>query len=245
VNGVGVMPMPLASRSQLWCCYTILPFMALFFAGWVVVGRLLPPLSPSMGAEEIAAFYAAHRDSLRLCMILCMFSTAFLMTFQAALIAQVARIEREGGKLWTYVALMAGAGNIVSFTFPLMFWTVALFRADRAPDLVLLASDLAWVPFLGMVSPFIPFPFAIAIAGLSDGSPQPAFPRWYCYFTLASALAFLPASLIVFFHEGQFAWNGMFGWWLPFTDTFGWLTITFWLLRRAILRQSLGEGAPA
>ena len=81
--------------------------------------------------------------------------------FQAALIGQIARIEGEGPKVLTYTALMAGAGNIVSFTFPLMFWTVALFRADRAPELVALANDLAWMPFLGMISPFIPLPFCV------------------------------------------------------------------------------------
>ncbi len=226
------------TQSQLWCCYAIIPFMLLFFAGWVAIGQLLPPLSPAMPAEEVAAFFDANRDRLRLCMILCMFSTAFLMLFQAALIGQIARIEGEGPKVLTYTALMAGAGNIVSFTFPLMFWTVALFRADRAPELVALASDLAWVPFLGMISPFIPLPFCVAIAGLIDRSANPVFPRWYCYFTLASAIMYFPAALIVFFQHGWFAWNSIFGWWLPFTDTFGWLSITFWLLRRGILAQS-------
>ncbi len=229
-------------QSQLWSCYAIFPFMALFFLGWVAIGHLLPPLSPGMSAEELAAFFGEHRNRLRLCMMLCVISTAFLMPFQAVMIGQIARIEGDGPRVWTYTALMAAAGNIVSFTFPLMFWTVALFRVDRAPEIVSLANDFAWMPFLGMLSPFIPLPFCVAIAGLTDRSANPVFPRWYCYYTFASAIAYFPATLIVFFHEGWFAWNNIFGWWLPFADTFSWLTLTFWLLRRGILAQAREAG---
>jgi len=240
--------LPAGAKVQLWFCYTMIPFMVLFFAGWVAIGHLLPPLAPSMTAVEVADFFDAHRDRLRICMMMCMVSTVFLMTYQAAIIAQIARIERDGPKVLTYTALMAGAGNIVSFTFPLMFWTVALFRVERAPELVQLASDFAWLQFLGMLSPYVPFPACVAIAGLMDKSANPVFPRWYCYYTIAATIAYLPAVMIVFFHEGWFAWNSVFGWWLPFADTFTWLALTFWLVRRGILAQAAAapdEGAVA
>lgn len=226
------------TRSQLWCCYSALPFMLLFFAGWVLVGRLLPPLSPALTAEQVSIFFNEHRDRLRLCMMMCMFSTAFLILFSAALIGQIARIEGSGPRVWTYAALIAAAGNVVSFTFPLMFWTAALFRADRPAELVRLASDLAWLPFLGMTSPYIVLPLCVAAAGLSDRAANPVFPRWYCYLTIASTVALLPEALIIFFQQGWFAWDGIFGWWLPFGDVFGWTILTFVLLGRGILAQA-------
>jgi hypothetical protein len=231
-------PYAFGTQSQLWCCYSVFPFMLLFMTGWVLVGQLLPPLSPAMGADELAAFFDANRHRLRICMILCMYSTVFLIPFSAVMIAQIARIERDGPRVWTYAAIIAAAGNVLSFTFPLMFWTVALFRAERTPELVLLASDFAWLPFLGMASPYVALPLCVAIAGLLDRSPQPVFPRWYCYFTITSVIALFPAALIVFFQEGWFAWNGLFGWWLPFADVFGWTLLTFWLLRKGILAQA-------
>ena len=230
-----------SAQSQLWCCHCVFPFMLLFFAGWVLIGHLLPPPSPMMGAQETAAFFAAHRDRLRICMILCMYSTAFLIPFSAAIVAQVARIEGEGPRVWTYAALIAAAGNIVSFTFPLMFWTAALFRAERPAELVLLASDMAWLPFLGMASPYVALPMCVAAAGLLDRSADPVFPRWYCYFSIVSTVAILPAALIVFFQSGWFAWNSVFGWWLPFADVFGWTLLTYWFLRRGILLQAEEE----
>jgi hypothetical protein len=236
------------TQSQLWCCNCVFPFMLLFFIGWVWIGQLLPPPSPAMNADEVARLFDVNRDRLRLCMVLCMYSTVFLIPFSAAIIGQIARIEQNGPRVWTYAALIAAAGNVVSFTFPLMFWTVALFRPERAVSLVQLASDIAWLPFLGMASPYVALPLCVALAGLLDRSEQPAFPRWYCYLTLASVIAILPAALIVFFERGWFAWNGIFGWWLPFSDVFGWTILTYVLLRRAILSQAdaaaLGEPLP-
>jgi hypothetical protein len=226
------------TQAQLMCCYSVIPFMLLFFTGWVAIGHLLPPLSPNMPATEVAAYFDEHRNRLRLCMMLSMYSTVFLMPFTASIIGQIARIEREGPRVWTYTAIMAGAGNILSFTFPLMFWTVALFRADRAPELVSLANDFAWLPFLGMASPYVALPMCVALAGFGDSSPNPVFPRWYCYFTIVSTVAILPAALVIFFQEGWFAWNNIFGWWLPFADVFGWTLLTFWLVRKGILAQA-------
>ena len=233
-----------AIRSQLWCNNAVFPFMALFFLGWVAIARLLPPLSPAMGAGELTAWYGEHRNRLRLCMVLCLYSTAFLVPFMAAIVARIARIERDGPRVWTYAAVIAAAGNIVSFTFPLMFWTVALFRPERSAELVLLASDFAWLCFLGMASPYVALPVCMALAGLLDPSPRPVLPRWYCYFSLASTIAILPAALIVFFHDGWFAWNGIFGWWLPFSDVFGWTMLTWYVLRRSILADA-EAGGPA
>jgi len=226
------------TQSQLWCCYSVFPFVLLFCVGWVMIGQLLPPPSPTMNAEAVAAMFDEHRDRLRICMLLCMYSTVFLIPFTGVIIAQIARIEQNGPRVWTYSALIAAAGNVVSFTFPLMFWTVALFRAERPPQFVLLASDLAWLPFLGMASPYIALPVCVAIAGLLDPSRTPVFPRWYCYLTIASVVAILPAPLLVFFKTGWFAWNGIFGWWLPFGDVFGWTLLTYVLLRRGILAQA-------
>lgn len=232
-------------QSQLIALNSLFPFIAVFFLGWAVLGHLIPPPSPSLGGEEMARFLLGSRDRLIACMMLSMMSIAFLMPFSAAIIGQIARIEAEGPRVWTYAALMAAAGNVVSFTFPLMFLGVALFRPDRSPDLVLLASDLGFLPFLGMACPYIAFPICVAIAGLLDTSSEPAFPRWYCWFSIASTIAILPAPMLMFFHDGWFAWNNLFGWWLPFSDVFGWMMVTWWLVRRAINAQAATATAEA
>ncbi len=230
--------------SQLWCCYTGIPFMLLFFAGWVLVARFLPPLDPAMSAEAVAALFRENGVSIRLGMLICMYSTLFLMPFSAVVIGQIARIEGDGPRVWTYTSLMAAGGNILSFTFPLMFWNVAAFRAERAPELVVLMNDMAWLPFTGMAVPFVAMPPCVAIAGFMDRSPDPVFPRWFCYYSIAATVAILPAALVPFFHSGWFAWNNLFGWWLPFADFFLWFLLLIFLLRRGILAQA-AEGQTA
>ncbi len=232
------MPTAHSVKSQLWACYTAIPFMVIFFIGWVLVAQFLPPLSPAMAQEELAALFGEHGVRIRTGMLICLYSTLFLMPFSALICAQIARIEGNGPKVWTYTAIMAAAGNIVSFTFPIMFWNVAAFRADRAPELIMLMNDMAWIPWTGMAVPFIAMPPCVAIAGFLDRSATPIFPRWFCYFTIASTVILFPAAMVSFFpNGGWFAWNNLFGWWLPFADFFAWFLMLFILLRKAILRQ--------
>jgi hypothetical protein len=47
----------------------------------------------------------------------------------------------------------------------------------------------------------------------------------------------IPDQLIFFFYTGPFAWNGIFGFWIPLTAFGGWFVLTFVLLRKAILRE--------
>ena len=226
------------TQSQLWCVYCGVAFMATFFFGWVLVARFLPPLDPAMPAAQVAALFDERSVAIRLGMFICMWSCLFQMPFLAVIVGQIARIEGDNPRVWTYTALMAAAGNILSFTIPLMFWNVAAFRADRAPELVVLMNDMAWLPFTGMAVPFIAMPPCVAIASFIDRAKNPIFPRWYGYYSIATTVVILPAGLVPFFQSGWFAWNNAFGWWVPFADFFGWFTITVWLLRKGILAQA-------
>jgi len=216
--------------------------MLLFTIGWVVVGGMLPPMAPSMTPDEVVTFFDDNRVRLRLCMMIVMYANLFLIPFSAVIVAQVARVEGSSPRVWTYTALIGAIGNIIAFILPLMFWNVALFRAERAPELIYLMNDLAWIPFTTLTVPFVALPGAVAIAGLLDRSPQPAFPRWYCYYTIVSTIAVLPAAMVPFFIDGWFAWNNVFAWWLVMIDFFSWFSVTYVVLRKAILAQA---GEPA
>jgi hypothetical protein len=235
-------PLSMATRSQLWACYAAIPFMLLFFIGWVFVAQFLPPLNPAMSAQELATLFSEHGVRIRLGMLVCLYSVLFLMPFTALICVQIARIEGNGPKVWTYTGMLAAAGNILSFTFPIMFWNVAAFRADRAPELVMLMNDMAWLPWTGMTVPFVAIPPCVAIAGFMDRNVKPVFPRWFCYFTIATTVIILPAAMVTFFPQGGwFAWNNLFGWWVPFADFFLWFLILFVLLRKGILNQTEDE----
>lgn len=229
-------------KSQLLACYSGIIFMVFWTIGWFLIGRFIPPHDPGWSGAQVADFYQQHAVSSRVGLLISLWSAAFLMPFTAAISAQMARIE---GKypVWSYTVLGIGAANVLTFTFPVMFWAVAAFRSDRSADLVLLLNDLAWVPFVGMTSPFLLLPIAIAIVGFLDESEEPVFPRWACLYNIGSALLLVPGGLITFFQAGPFAWNGVMGFWLPVTDFFIWFFVMTFLLRKAVLRQALEESS--
>ena len=224
-------------RGQFWCCYCVIPFMGLFFIGWVLVARFMPPLDPALSAETVASLFREHSVSIRLGMLVCMLSVLFLIPFCALIAAIVAGIEGAATRVWTYTVIIASGGNIVGFTFPLMFWNVAAFRFDRSPELIVLLNDLAWLPFTGMAVPFIALLPCVAIAGFLDQSERPVFPRWFSYYTLLAMAGLLPAVLVTFFQSGWFAWNGLFGGWLPFADFFMWFVMLFIFIRRHLVER--------
>jgi hypothetical protein len=209
--------------------------------GWVFVARFLPPLDPSMTAAQTADLFTTHSVRIRFGMFLCMYSTLFLMPFAAAIAGQFARIEAGGFKVWTYTMIGVGAGNVLTFTFPLLFWSAAAFRPDRPPDLIQLINDLAWIPFVGMTVPFLVMPLSVAIVGFLDPNEVKTFPRWACWYNLAISVICMPGGMCVFFLNGPFAWDGLVGWWMGVSNFFVWFFVMFFLLRNAILRQAREE----
>ena len=78
-----------------------------------------------------------------------------------------------------------------------------------------------------------------------DGSRTVLWPRrrgWWV------ALLISPAGIIVFFKHGPFAWNGLFGFFVPLAAFAAWIAVMVVLLLRAIdqdVAEGAGEPAPA
>jgi len=52
---------------------------------------------------------------------------------------------------------------------------------------------------------------------------------------------FTPASFIVFFKDGPFAWNGVFVWWVPVTAFLVWFLPNFTMLLKAVDKDDLAS----
>jgi hypothetical protein len=53
------------------------------------------------------------------------------------------------------------------------------------------------------------------------------------YYSLWTMLLVIPDQLLFFFHGGRFAWNGLFGLWIPAVSFGSWFFVMFVVLRRA------------
>lgn len=221
-----------------WCGVL---YMVALLLGWGVFAGMLPPMSPTMSPQEVQAFLNADATFIRIGMVVVMYSALIFMLFAATLAHFLNRVEGGAGVLG-YFALLGGCGNMVLTFYPAIWWLVAAYRPERAADLVYLMNDLSWLQFIGGVSMYDALPLAVAIAAFADKSPNPVFPRWAGYFNVMVVLGLLPDQLLFFFHSGPFAWNGLFGLWIPLVLFGSWFLVMFWLMRRAILRERSAAG---
>ncbi|HAD08622.1 MAG TPA: hypothetical protein DCF62_04000 [Porticoccaceae bacterium] len=226
-------------RSQLLCAWCGVVFLVLFTIGWVLLARFLPPPSPSLGAEEVAAIYQQNTGAIRFGLMLAMIAGGLTAPWVAVIANQMRRIEGNSPVL-TYTMLVAGAVGVVILVLPTMTWTVAAFRPERAPELILLLNDFGWLLFVMTFSPFFVQNMAIGLAIFSDFASEPVFPRWLGYFNIWVAILFVPGGLITFFKTGPFAWDGILAFWLPLVIFFAWFLVMFVVLLQTIRRQANG-----
>lgn len=225
------------AKSQIIAAWCGPAMMVLMGIGWVLLAGYFPPHSPTLSGADMAAFYQAHPVRIRFGLLITLWGTAFYVPFTAVLSLQMARIEGSV-PVWSWTQLAAGAGATLTIAFPIMFWATAAFRPDRNPELLLLLDDLAWIPFAGMTIPILLMPILIAVVGFMDKSECPLFPRWACFLNLWVALLVFPGGLIIFFKTGPFAWNGLFGMWIPLIVFGIWTVVITNLLTKGIKRQA-------
>jgi hypothetical protein len=217
-------------------------FVVILLPAWYSMG-FLPPVPPSLSAAEVAALYEEHRTGIRLGATLTMQFCIFGVAWTAAVAAQMRRIEGDSTPLLTYLQLACGTIGFMVLMIAPFAWTTAAFRPERAPELVYLFNDFAWLALIMPVMPAALQALAIAAATLSDRRAEPIFPRWSAYLNLWAAVVFLPGALATFFKTGPFAWNGLFDFWLPLTVFCLWLPLMAVLVTQAARRQAREEAA--
>lgn len=224
------------SRVMMAGAWGAIGYLVLLFLGWGAVAGFLPPTPPSAGAEHVVALIQSDHTRIRIGMVLVMFAAFVFIPYAAAAAHYVARIEGGAGIL-TYTLLLGAAGNMALTFYPAIWWLTAAYRPDRGAEQIYLVNDMAWLQFIGGATIFLAMPLALGIATLCDKSSEPTFPRWFGYANIWIILAVIPDQLLFFFHGGPFAWNGVFGLWIPVVAFGGFFIASFVMLRRVILRD--------
>lgn len=200
---------------QRVCAWSGVVCVVLFFAAFVVAGWI-PPMAPSMSAEEVAAFYREHLLGIRIGAALMFLSGAFYAVYTAVFSAQMSRI-RNVSRAAVYAQLVGGAFACLTFMVPAMLFLVTAYRPDRAPSETLLLNDMSWILLVMAWPPFAAQQLSFVYSIFADRSENPVFPRWLGYLNIWVVLGFTPATVLAFFHDGPFAWNGVMCFWVPAT----------------------------
>lgn len=225
-------------------CVWLAPIMVLFWLGGFLIADFLPIPAPGDSADDVAAMYEEDRTAIRVGLMLTIACAAWLAPFVGIVSAQMKRAEGKSSPL-AYAQLAMGALLILEFVYPMMMLQVAAYRGNRPAETIQAINDLGWMLFVGVVSTVFIQLVVIGLAILQDERTNPVFPRWAGYFNLWVALMMAPGSLLPFFKDGPFAWNGLLTFWLVASAFTTWLLVMAYLLLKAIDHERCEEESAA
>jgi hypothetical protein len=213
---------------------TVLIWVACFF----LFPGFNPPMSPSLTAEQVAAFYRdpAHLPEIRYSMILFNWFGVGLVPILALIVLQVRRMAHRT-PIFSYVLLGCMAGGPTLFLVANVCWLVAAFRPERSPELTQLFNDFGWITFTILVPFLIGQSVILALAIYFDDQPRPVFPRWVASFNLLVAAALAPAAFVGTTLSGPLAWDGVLSFWLKNIAIAVWIVVMGIVLGQAIYRE--------
>lgn len=222
-----------ARLSERLCVWSGLALLVLLGAAFLI-GGLVPPPSPAWSADEVARFWGEDVDARRVGIILLSVGGTLFLPFGVAVALALRRIEGHGSPM-AYVQLGAATMTATSTVIYAFMMLTLTFRGGRSPELMQLLNDLAWVPFVGVWTPGALQAAATATAVLGDRRPEGErlLPRWLGWLSLWMAVSSLTGSLVPFFTDGPFAWNGAIGFYVAANVFLGWYLAMFVVLGRA------------
>lgn len=215
--------------------------MVMWVGAFVVLAGFLPPSDPMASAQAITDMYDNHSGAIKLGMVISMAGSALLVPFGVAISGQIKRID--GAKALADTQMVSCALLSLEFITPIGVWMAAAYRADDRPvDVTRAIHDLGWILFMTVIWSLWVQLVAIGVAVLLDRRTNPVLPRWYAYLSLWEAVLILPAGLVLFFKDGPFAWNGLFGIWIPLVTFAVWIGASVYCVHTALNRQ-IAEGS--
>ena len=214
-----------------------LPAVALIWIGaFLLFPGFTPPMSPTMSAEQVAAFYRDNQSGVRCSMILFNWFGIGLIPILMLLVMQIRRMAHRT-PIFSYCMLGCAAGGPTLFLIANICWLLAAFRPERAPGLTQMFNDFAWITFTTQVPFLIGQSVILALAIYFDDQPHPVFKRWVAHFNLLVAAALTPAAFVGLALTGPLAWDGALSFWLKNAAIAVWIVVMGVVLGQAVYRE--------
>ncbi|WP_197283602.1 hypothetical protein [Mycobacterium sp. Marseille-P9652] len=216
-----------------------LPATVLIWVGaFLLFPGFNPPMSPSMTAEQVAAFYRdpAHLPEIRYSMIVFNWFGVCLVPILTLIVLQVRRMAHRT-PIFSYALLSCVASGPTLFLVANVCWLLAAFRPERSPELTQLLNDFAWITFTILVPYLIGQSVILALAIYFDDRSRPVFDRWVAHFNLAVAAALVPAAFVGLGLTGPLAWDGFLSFWVKNGAIAVWIVVMGLVVGRAVYRE--------
>ena len=221
---------------ELILLWTLPATVIIWVSAFVLFPGFMPPMSPTMPADQVAAFYRDHLAQIRSSMILFNWFGVCLVPILILVVMQIRRMAHRT-PIFSYCMLGCVAGGPTVFLIANVCWLLAAFRPERNPELTQLFNDFAWITFTTAVPFLIAQSVILALAIYFDDSSRPVFKRWVAHFNLLVAAALVPAAFVGLALTGPLAWDGTLSFWLKNGAIAVWIVVTGVVLGHAIYRE--------
>jgi hypothetical protein len=216
-----------------------LPVVAIvWLAAFLLFPGFVHPMSPTMSAQQVAAFYRDPHNlpRIRYSMILFNWFAVGLIPILALIALQIRRMAHRT-PIFSYAIIACAAGGPTIFLMADLFWLLAAFRPTRDPQLIQMFNDLAWVTFSSQVGFLIAQSVILALAIYLDRQERPVFRPWVAHFNLLVAVLLMPAAFVGAAMTGPIAWDGWLTFWVRNLAIGLWIVVMTVVLGRAIRRE--------
>lgn len=221
---------------ELILLWTLPAAMTIWVGGFLLFPGFTPPMSPTMPADEVAAFYRDNQSGVQGSMILFNWFGICLIPILILMVMQIRRMAHRT-PIFSYCMLGCVAGGPTLFLIANVCWLLAAFRPERNPELTQLLNDFAWITFTTLVPFLIGQSAILALAIYFDDQSRPVFPRWVAHFNLLVAAALVPAAFVGLALTGPLAWDGWLSFWLKNIAIAVWIVVMGVVLGRAVYRE--------
>jgi hypothetical protein len=232
-------------RLQRIAAWGGIAMLALFFVFFMLIAKLIPPLSPTSSAQQIADFLTANKLRVRVGLALSLLAACVALPFLSTICLRVRRVEGKWGVL-SVTQVFAGVIFVPGFLFPMMVLSAAAFRPEqRDPEITQALNDVFWLMFVGIVGTLVVQAVVLTTASFVDRTEPATFPRWFGYLNAWYALLALPGGAVMVFNDGPLAWNGVFAFWIPLVAFSVWMIAVTVVMLQSIGAQQAAERALA
>jgi len=227
---------------ELILLWTLPATIVIWLAAFVLFPGFMPPMSPTMSANEVAAFYRDNAAAVRSSMIVFNWFGVCLVPILILIVMQIRRMAHRT-PIFSYAMLGCVASGPALFLIANVCWLLAAFRPERNPELTQLLNDLAWITFTILVPYLIGQSVILALAIYFDDQPNPIFKRWVALFNLLVAAALVPAAFVGVSLTGPLAWDGVLSFWVKNIAIAVWIVVMGIVLGQAVYRERAERGS--
>jgi hypothetical protein len=214
------------------CAWSGFVLLAVTVLCWGILGHNVPPFSPALSADELAAQIRASAPQIRIGMILQLPASALYFIWGVAISKVMQGVERDNDVLSTIQLWGAGFTTIV-FVLPCALWLTISYRPDvMEPKTIQYFYDFSWFFFDMAYSLTTIQTTAIGVCFLSDKRRDPIMPPWAAWLTIWVGISFALETMMPLVYSGPFARSGLLNYWIEFTLFFiMWIVVGVYTLR--------------